>query len=647
MNIHFSLCFSRQALLAAAVMMSASCAVFAQKEYSIAAVQGNKNVSPIDGQTVKVKGVVTARVRNGFFLQTPDDLVDQDNSTSEGLFIFTSTEPGAEAAIGNLVSVSGTVAEFRPRAEPNTLPITQLTLQRGRDLIQVISKGNELPKPIVVGTEQFAMKVLDELERFEGMRVAVTDLTVIQPTGGRVDIRNDRSESNGIFYGIVKGMPRPFREPGYNLYDYVFLSDKEKADMKKAYPKLPIFGSHPYRLRIESAAQLGSQPIDVPAHTQLRNIVGVMYYAYRSYAILTDPTARPAIANTITQISMPPPTDGQLTVAASNLENLFDDEDDPAIKEEISTSEAFGRRLRKISGAVRTIMQSPDVIGIVEAENLSTLRRLAQRINADTEASGKPNPKYEAYLEEGNDGRGIDVGFLVKSSRVKVVEVKQLGKDIQYDVPGTSDERFLNDRPPLLLRATVNDPKTNEPFGFTVVVNHLKSFLGYMDPKQQASVRSKKKLQAEFLAKTVQERQKANPGERIILIGDFNAYQFNDGIVDVIGTIKGNPAPKGEVMNPSDDLVDPDLIDLVDLIAADQRYSYYFEGFAQVLDHAIITENLRPYLHGFGYARMNADFPESYRNDENRPHRFSDHDAPVAYFNLTPRAAAPRPTPTP
>jgi predicted extracellular nuclease len=132
------------------------------------------------------------------------------------------------------------------------------------------------------------------------------------------------------------------------------------------------------------------------------------------------------------------------------------------------------------------------------------------------------------------------------------------------------------------------------------------------------------------------------------LLGDFNAYQFNDGIVDLIGTIKGSPAPKDEVMNPSDDLVDPDMTNLVDLIAAGERYSYRFDGNAQVLDHILITASLRSFVHGFGYARVNADFPESYRGDENRAERFSDHDPAVAYFNLDERSApAPAATPQP
>ena len=87
-------------------------------------------------------------------------------------------------------------------------------------------------------------------------------------------------------------------------------------------------------------------------------------------------------------------------------------------------------------------------------------------------------------------------------------------------------------------------------------------------------------------------------------------------------------------MTPSEDFVNPDMINLVNVIKADQRYSYVFDGNAQVLDHIIISDALKKHIQGFGYARLNADFPETYRNDDNRVERFSDHDAAVAYFTF-------------
>ncbi|MBO0236846.1 endonuclease/exonuclease/phosphatase family protein, partial [Vibrio parahaemolyticus] len=81
----------------------------------------------------------------------------------------------------------------------------------------------------------------------------------------------------------------------------------------------------------------------------------------------------------------------------------------------------------------------------------------------------------------------------------------------------------------------------NSSLSVTVVVNHLKSMRGIDDPKDGPAVRLKRKLQAEYLANWVNRRQKEKPEERLLLVGDFNAFQFNDGIVDVIGTIKGTP----------------------------------------------------------------------------------------------------------
>ena len=144
----------------------------------------------------------------------------------------------------------------------------------------------------------------------------------------------------------------------------------------------------------------------------------------------------------------------------------------------------------------------------------------------------------------------------------------------------------------------------------------------------------KKKLQAEFLAKWVNDRQKANPNERILLVGDFNAFQFSDGLVDQIGTIVGKPAPKDAILAWSEDLVETDLINLVNLIKVDQQYSYTFDGNAQVLDHFIANLPMRKHLAGFGYLRVNADYPQILRAVPDRVERFSDHDVAVGYFNL-------------
>ncbi len=608
--------------------------VAAQKDRTVGEVQSDKNSSPFVGDSVKLTGIVTARLKDGFFLQTPDDKTDGNPLTSEGIYVYTKSEPTGEAAIGNLISVTGLVVEFKKKTEPDTLTITELSMYKDKDIIKVISKAVVLPKPIVLSADDFKPNKIDQLEKYEGMRVTVNEMTVVAPTNGRVNEKTGASESDGTFYGVVKGISRPLREIGYDVYDFAFLTDKERESIKQDTPKIAVFDHNPERIRVESTTQLGSQPIDVTAYTEIKNLTGVVHYAYRAYSILVDADNKPAISNRVKATPLPALTDRQFSIAATNVERLFDDEDDPNIKEPLITSAGFEKRLKKISLAVRAYLQTPDIVAVVEMENLAVLKKLAERINKDAETGGKPNPKYEAYLVEGNDIGGIDSGFLVKSSRVEVLETKQFGKDEKFENPVSKDDVSLNDRPPFLLRATIKDPKTNQPVEFTVIVNHLKSLRGYMDEKDAPFVRLKKKLQAEFLAKFVAERLKTNPNERIALVGDFNAFQFNDGITDIIGTLKGTPVGKDSVMHASADLLDSDLTDLVDLIKPNQQYSYSFDGNAQVLDHFLVSPALKKHLAGFGYARINTDFPEVYRNDETRVERFSDHDAAIGYFNL-------------
>jgi hypothetical protein len=139
-------------------------------------------------------------------------------------------------------------------------------------------------------------------------------------------------------------------------------------------------------------------------------------------------------------------------------------------------------------------------------------------------------------------------------------------------------------------------------------------------------------LQAEWLAKFLAERAVSNPNERMIVAGDFNAFQFNDGYNDLIGILKGKSEPT--VMVASQTAYQTGLVNLADYIDPKNRYSYIFGGSAQILDHILVNKPARERALKFGYARLDADFPAIYRNDENRPERLSDHDAPIFYLSL-------------
>jgi predicted extracellular nuclease len=606
----------------------------AQRVRLISDIQGAKEDSVYVGNWLRVSGLVTARVRNGFFIQTPDEKIDKDPNTSEGIFVFTRTEPGEEAAIGNYVSVTGTVGEYTPSADTMSPSITQISFQVGRDFISVESKGNQLPKPIMLSPEDFRTNSNDQLEKYESMRVAVGSLVVVGPTGGFVNETTGTAVSDGVFYGVLKGTPRPFRQTGFDVLDFKGLDEKEIAKLKKETPRLLPYDSNPERLRIQSSTQIGSKAIDVNVGAEITDLVGVLYYGYRSYALLADPTSPHKVSGGQRVAVLPIPQSNEFTVAGMNIERLFDEVDDADKKDPIIPVEVQNRRLEKLSLAIRQFMHLPDVIGVAEVENLKMLQRLAEKINSDSVAAGKSDPKYLAFLSEGNDVGGIDNGFLVKSSTIRILEIKQLGKDDKFQNPASKEDAVLNDRPPLLLRAAFTNKKTGKEFEFTVIVNHMKSLNGYNDPKEGIFVRTKKQLQAEMLAKVVAARLKNNPGENIALVGDFNAFEFSDGVTDVMNTVKGTPTPKDQVMYWSEDLVPQDLINIIERINPVQRYSYVFQGNAQTLDHFVITQSMFRHLMDFQFARLNADYSEILRNDSSRVERFSDHDVTVAYFGF-------------
>ena len=188
------------------------------------------------------------------------------------------------------------------------------------------------------------------------------------------------------------------------------------------------------------------------------------------------------------------------------------------------------------------------------------------------------------------------------------------------------------DRPPLLISVEVQDSKTNQPFAETVIMNHFKSYGGIDDPKDGDRVRNKRRLEAEWLANFIVERQKTNPTERIFVCGDFNAFQFNDGYNDLIGILKGKS--NQEVLVPSKTAYQTGLINMSDFIDAKNRYSYSYDGSAQILDHMLVNKAGSQRVLKFGYARVDADFPKIYINDANRPERLSDHDAAVLFLSL-------------
>jgi hypothetical protein len=161
-------------------------------------------------------------------------------------------------------------------------------------------------------------------------------------------------------------------------------------------------------------------------------------------------------------------------------------------------------------------------------------------------------------------------------------------------------------------------------------VNHLRSLNGVDDAVDGVRVRAKRKAQGESVAQLLIELQTAHPDVPVISVGDYNAFEVNDGFVDVLGIIRGDQAPPEQVADWSSLGLDANVVSA----APAGDYSYSFDGNAQTLDHILLSSAASAALSGVGHAHIDADFPELLRSDPARPERLSDHDPAVARFTF-------------
>ncbi len=167
-------------------------------------------------------------------------------------------------------------------------------------------------------------------------------------------------------------------------------------------------------------------------------------------------------------------------------------------------------------------------------------------------------------------------------------------------------------------------------FPVEILVVHNRS-LSSIDSSER--VRLKRLRQAQFVANIVQDIQTNNPDVNLVVTGDFNAYQFSDSYVDVVGQITGTSVEVDNLLwEPSP--VMPELTNQVDSLSADQQYSFIFRGSSQVLDHSLTTSNLERMVTDFTFARGNSDVPANLVEDDSSELRSSDHDGVVLYIKM-------------
>lgn len=579
-------------------------------------IQGDGTHPARLGQTVTFSGTVTALGAGGYFVQ---DAGDGNPLTSDAVFVYGNVPAGI--AVGNAVDVTGTVAEFYGLTEI-TAPTTTITGNGTLPAAVTLDASTPSADPAHPRCEGGSFAAGDSIavrnwRCLQSMRVTLAD--------GAISAPNFRSSSQPLSeaYAYVASQPRPFRGPGL---PYGTTPPSPPPGYQPA-----VWNAVPYVFGIDLSHLMTAQALNAGVRFSATGVMGFdfgMGMFWPTDFTVTDPG--PAYP-----VAVPAAEAGALTIGSQNMLRLFNDKHDsgtidacadtnPGSADVCPTTAQFQVRLQKLSKQVREVLGAPAVLGVQEIENLATLQSLADQIHTDDATL-----TYHAYLEEGNDIGGIDVGVLVRSD-VTVNSVTQLNKNETTNAGCSSANPppcLLNDRPPLLLDASFG----GERFGVLVIHNRSLS-----NVDTQAYVRAKRLEQAKSVATIVQGWQTgANTGVPLAVVGDYNAFEFSDGYVDVTGIIRGTAVQSENLLwDPSLPIVNPALFDVGAVVPDAQRYSFSFSGYVQDLDHGLITEGFHSRLQWAAIAHGNSDVPAGSADatDPTTARRSADHDGFVMAF---------------
>ncbi len=570
-------------------------------------IQGSAHISPLNGLTVtNVPGIVTAVRANGFYMQDPSP--DADDATSEGIFVFTSTTPPATAAVGNSVTVNGTVSEYRPGT--NGLTLTEIT----GPTVTLVSSGNALPAAIVLGTGgrvppstvintgtcnvettcayNPAGDGIDFYESLEGMYVQINNAVVVGPrsdftTNREIPVIGDGGANASVRTtrgGVI------IRSTDYNP-ERIILNDW-------------ITGASPL-----PAANVGDT---------FATVVGVIDYNFDNYKleVTTLPTL---VSGGLAQETTTAQTGSQFSIATFNVENL--------------DSSDGGTKFSGLANLIVNNLKSPDIIAVEEVQDNNGATNDAvvdasttwnTLINAITSAGG-PTYQYRDInpvddQDGGEPGGNIRQGFLYRTDRgLAFVDRGSAGSttansvinnagvpQLQYS-PGRIDPTnaaFNASRKPLIGEFTFGGST------IFVIANHWNSKGGdqpLYGPNQPPTLSSEtqRNQQATIVRDFVVNILTIDSNARVVVLGDLNDFEFSNPLT----TIKNSGM----------------MTDLVETLAPGERYSYVYQGNSQALEHILVSGGLAAKRQRVDVVHANAEFAT----------RWSDHDPMVAVFDLT------------
>ncbi|MEI5674904.1 MULTISPECIES: ExeM/NucH family extracellular endonuclease [unclassified Nocardioides] len=621
---------------------------------AIADIQGaNATISPIIGQSLTARGVVTAVYEtggfNGFNIQAPGPV--STPGASDGIFVYGGAGFEDYPEIGDSVEVVGNAAEYESAAGGVTASLTQVTNAQWIPVTPALGTVTPLVTPWFATPE--------EREAHEG--------ELVDPSDAAYTVTNSYATWQFGEIGLATGtgpLVQPTEVEDFQTGAWEALRDQNAARLvtlddgksqnfggtASGTPSSWIDASHP--VRAGAAATLkGSFVVD---H---RNGLYKLQPTTPVEGLGTDVAE---FANTRTQNAAPAdvggdiriatfnvlnyfPTTGQAYVAAGggNVCTYFNDRAGTPIGSNqcgnpsassgngprgAATQVSFERQQAKIVAAINKLTAS--VVSLEELENSvkfgkdrdDAIAKLVTALNADAGAgtwSYVPSPAA-ADLPLPAQEDVIRTGFIYKSADVTPVGASLVLKD---------EENFDNAREPLAQAFKKAGAPDSEAFG--VIVNHFKSKGDSTPPATgdnangvQGAFNGDRVRQAGALLTFADAFRSARGVEALFLAGDFNSYSKEDPVqvIEAGGYAQVESDTEGEE-------------------------TYFFNGLAGSLDHVYANEAAQALVTGadiwninspesvaFQYGRFNYNVTQFFAPDQ---FGASDHDPEIVGLDLT------------
>ncbi|MGT2755610.1 endonuclease/exonuclease/phosphatase family protein [Streptococcus ovuberis] len=574
----------------------------------IGQIQGTSHESAYANKSVTVKDVIVTYIdtNNRFFVQ---DLVpDGDIHTSDGINVYL---PKHGVTVGDVLTITGTVEEYfgsgYAEKETTDLTITQIKAN------QIEKTGTaEVPAPIVLGVDRLIPDgiidndglssfdpeedAIDFWESLEGMLVAVDDAKILGPSKYKelyVLPGNSTAQLNGS-HGIS------------------LRADKENT------------GIVPVLLKKDFVAKAGD--------SFTGRLAGPVSYSYSNYKVLVNNDTLPTFndGGLLPEKTALVKAENKLSIASYNIENFTAD---PA-----QTSET---KVNRIARSFVEDLNGPDIIGLIEVQDnngatddgVVDANQSAARLIAAIEALGGPQYTYvdiapENNADGGQPGGNIRVGFLYNKARVQLSEkpiggpneaVNWADGSLMHSVGriAPTDPSFAGVRKSLAAEFLFKGEKV------VVVANHLSSkrgdngLYGRVQPPVLGSEVARHQ-QAQVLNQFAKAGIAQNPNANIVMLGDFNDFEFRRTLQLIEGDVLSNLVSRHDEAD---------------------RFSYFYQGNNQSLDHILISNNLLERAE-FDMIHVNSPFMEEHG-------RASDHDPLLLQLQLEPKEQTKPQEPTP